>query len=380
MTRSFKIGMLYLLLFLPQGIIVPFLPLWMVAQEVPLQVAGVLIASSYVWKTLVNPVMGRLSDRMDTSALIAALALLTATLYFLFPMGSGWLWVAALMSVIYVVQPGMYPLCERLAVDESLESRISYGRFRLWGSVGFAAGGVMFGWAANLYGLKSLNIWIAALFGAVSMTAFIFLRRPGQQKRHALSVPTKKLLKDHYPALISGASIQASNAFLYAYGGVHLVRNGWTSLEVGLLWSVGIAFEIAALATPAKILQLVSVRMLFLMAGVFTAIRWVIFSAAISFPILAAAQLLQAFTIGVNNIAFMTYINGPEVDSQTRGALVGLYASLANGAFMGLMILICNFLYPRVDSACFLLMAALAFVGAMTYSFQFSGKTGRPAF
>ncbi len=350
---------LYFFLFLPQGMIVPFLTPWMVAKGIPMAIAGGLLAFSYLSKAIVNPYVGRLSDRIDPLVLLRVMALGTALLYLALPL-AGWQVAIVIIAAVYLVQPGMYPICERVAADIVLRTGASYGRMRLWGSTGFAVGGVVFGWAAGSTGLESLNSWIAGCFLAACLLC-LFIGRPVTAKRAVGGLSDFRSLKGHAGPVFAGSLCQASNAFLYSFGGLYLLTHGWQTHEVALLWSLGIAFEIAALSAPLDRLRLGPQQMLALSAT-FTAVRWTIFAFSTSFAVLAVAQVLQAFTIGVNNTAFMSYVNSRAVDERIRGSLIGTYGALANGLLMGSLVLVSSLLYPLIAQYCFAVMALAALV------------------
>lgn len=367
MEPTSRVRWLYFCLFLPQGMIIPFLPAWMAERSIPLSVIGGLLALSYILKIIVNPAIGRLSDLTGSRPILIGLAITTAGLYGLLALPS-WSWTVAvvILVAIYIAQPGQYPLCEHVAADVSKVTGTAYGSMRMWGSIGFALGGLACGRLIDQQGTQYIGLWIGGGFLAAAVVAAgrDRIREPIGQVESAARKRSDAVWRAHWAVLAAGSLVQSSNAFLYGYGGIYLLSRGWDAFSVGSLWAVGIAFEVLALAYSRFFISRATVRTLFIAAAIATSARWVVFASTSTYVVLAAAQSLQALTIGVTNAALIAYVNSGAVPQSMRGSVLGLYGALANGAAMGLMVLVCGWIYPHADGYSFLLMACVALAGA----------------
>ena len=354
-------SLLFFFLFLPQGVILPFLPLWLSAKGLSIESIGLLYAANYALKSVVNPVVGYGADVVlgPRRTLILILAATGALYLFLDLAGTNAAAIAILVLAIGIVQPGAYPICEQIAAATGHRHGIQYGRLRLWGSVAFAIGSLAAGSLISLIGVENTNLWIAFGFGLALFVVTTFGSGSAQRVPPQLASEPLSLNWPLVAAIAIGCLIQGSNAFMYGFGGIYWSAMGLSGTEIGVLWAVGIVSEIAFLALAGQLTRHNSIWILFAATGMCTAVRWIIFATTSSYGVMLAAQILQGFTIGLNNIAWVAYVNA-RVSQGRRSFVFGLYGALANGVVLGAGVYLSGRLYAATGLNGFYLMAAMA--------------------
>jgi len=145
-----RLALFYAAHFGHMGVVLPFLPLWLVSLGLDSVGIGLLIALSPLSKVLAPWTWGRLADRTGLRrGLLAASSLAAA----------GALWVVAGLTTLapLLVGVGLYAFCvapalpfaEATALEQADARGFAYGRVRLWGSLSFvtvaAASGAVIG-------------------------------------------------------------------------------------------------------------------------------------------------------------------------------------------------------------------------------------------
>ncbi|CAJ49223.1 probable transporter, partial [Bordetella avium 197N] len=362
-----KLGWLrafYFLFYGLQGISIPFLPLWLSSQGLDKNLIGLIVATAFLPKILSAPAVAHAADLTGRLRLLIALPLVgTGLLFALYPwqQSPGWMFWTTLG--VNLLLPAVQPVLDRIALATTQGGRPLYTTVRVWGSIGFAAFTLAGGYIIRGTGPLSIIIMSVALalacvlcLGALGV-GNVAPRRPPD----TAGWPLLQVLRDRPVVLcILAASLtQASNGFLYSYATLFWTDQGLSTSDIGLLWTVGVSAEVAFFFLALRILPKLGPERLIWISAAMTALRWLGLAAFIDLPLLLAFQLLQAFTLGGNNSAIMTYLSR-RVPAHNQTSAIALYGMLSGGILMFFSVNAARLVYPAVQWGGFAMMALFA--------------------
>ncbi len=368
---------LYFLTFAAVGALTPYVYLYL--QRLGLSGGEIgLIASMRPLATLLGPSLtvalaARLSAGNRALPLTMALAVIPSALLF----GTRGFWgLAAALFLLALFQSPSAALLDDATLRRIEGTNQSYGRVRLWGSLGFICTVYIVGVAAETSGFTAVlsgNLVAIALGAGI---AFFAARRgelPAVSARAGSGPFWRSLasaieLSRETPAIlwVLGAGILARIAsfahtnFFAIYGD----QLGMTESVIGAAWVIGVVSEVAIMAAGPGLDKRLDARALFLIGTAAGAIRWAVHAASYSPAVILLVQGLHGLTFGAFHIGAVTLIHQllPE-DRKTEGqsawastaGLSGIIGGYAGGAiydWAGIRVL-------------FALSAALAAVAAL---------------
>ena len=310
-----------------------YFPLWLSERGYsPSEIAAVL-ALPQLLRIFAPQAWAWLAERCGASRQIVVLSSALATaVCALLSLSSNLAEVFLAVGLMGILTSGVLPLVEAttLAVLAGRSGR--YGPVRLWGSIGFIAS--MLGVGA-LLDYQPITVLIPVVVGLMSLAVAAAFGLPALRPRPADAVRTdwRDTLKQPGTIALFGACfcMMVAHGALFSFYTLHLVGYGYSKSVIGLLWTLGVVAEITAFACLPWLFQRYSYRTVMLMSFAaatvrFTAIGW----GASTIALLAAAQLLHAFTFGTYHMASVALVHrlfpGP---LEIRGQ--ALYASLSYG-------------------------------------------------
>lgn len=176
----------------------------------------------------------------------------------------------------------------------------SYGRVRLWGSIGFIAMVAALGPALDRLGTWwLLPVLMAAMGGIWVFTLVVpeIKTEPPLTKASFVKTLTRPEVLVFFGAC---ALMQASHGPYYTFYSIYLHDNGYSKAVIGALWGFAVLCEIGVFIWMAQLLRRVSLRHLFLASFLLAALRWALIGyGADSSAILVFAQILHAATFGI---------------------------------------------------------------------------------
>lgn len=372
----------YFLFYGLQGISIPFLPLWFASRGLDKDLIGLIVATAFLPKILSAPLLAHAADLTGRlKALIAAPLVATALLFALYPWLQAPAWVFWTTLGINMLFPAVQPVLDRIALSHSHGGRPVYTTVRVWGSIGFAATTLAGGYVIRATDPLAIVIMSVLL----TLTCVACLRRlplgatlpnrpvPAASATPPATAPTPsataprprwpllQVLRDNAAVLvILGASlVQASNGFLYSYSTLYWTDAGLSTSDIGLAWTVGVSAEVLFFYFAARIVPRIGAERLIWISALLTAVRWIGLAFCTSLAPLLALQLLQAFTLGGNNSAVMTYISR-RVAPGCQTSAIALYAMMSGGILMFFCVNAARLVYPQVSWGGFGMMAVFA--------------------
>jgi PPP family 3-phenylpropionic acid transporter len=266
----------------------------------------------------------------------------------------------ALLAVLNLFWSGILPLAEASTMG-LLGSRIgTYGRIRLWGSVGFVLSVIAGGHLLDRFGVRTLEPTVFLLLAVTAVVTF------GMPRDRSLSPHAKKvsiaaaLSQPAVIALLTGFLLmQVAHGPYNAFYSIYLVENGHSKTVVGWLWAIGVLAEIALFVSLPRVMKRWSLEQILMASFACASLRFLLIGwGAGSVAVLVFAQLLHAVTFGAFHAAGVAAMHrifrGP---SQARGQ--ALYTSLGYGAGGTLGTLASGWLWESVGGAATFSLAAL---------------------
>src|SRR5690606_7198539 len=164
--------------------------------------------------------------------------------------------------------------------------------------------------------------------------------------------------------MLTGGILQASHGVYYGFATLHWREIGLGAGTIGALWAEGVIAEVALFAVSARLLRRFEPAGLLLMAAAAGIVRWTVLGLAESLPILAAAQLLHAFTFAAAHVAAIHFI-ARAVPPSYAATAQSLYASTALGCTLAASMLASGWLFEAFRGQAFLAMAAVSLAGGV---------------
>jgi len=316
------------------GLILPFFPVYLSASGMEVGLVGMFIGLLALAKVIAPPWTGYILDRYAAPGahhirrfvLYASLAasLLAMSLAFapsIWPLlcvtfGFGLLWAAVL------------PLADGISVTVSEAAIVEYGHLRLWGSVGFVAVSLAAGkWLVDTR-IDAFPYWLAGLLLLMALSARGF--------------PDDVEYNDHpdqgrgrYPAaffflLAASFLMQASHGAYYGLYSLYLMRLGYSGMEIGALWVLGVLAEIILMWRGSRAVQNADPAWVLGGCLLLAALRWLGIGLLSQWYWLAPLQLLHAASFAAFHVAAITAVRRL-APAERHAAAQGWYSAAGFG-------------------------------------------------
>jgi len=294
------------------GLILPFFPVYLSASGMEVGMVGMFIGLLSLAKVIAPPWTGSVLDRyalpgahyIRRFVLYASLAasLLAVLLAFTSPtwlllcviFGFGLLWAAVL------------PLADGISVTVSESSSVEYGHLRLWGSIGFVIVSLVAGkWLVDTH-INAFPYWLGGLLLLMAVSAKGFPDDVGYNNGNIRD-------RSPYPAaffflLIVSFLMQASHGAYYGLYSLYLMRLGYSGMEIGFLWVLGVLAEILLMWKGSRVVQQADPARLLGGCLLLAALRWLGIGLLHQWYWLILLQLLHAASFAAFHVAAITAV------------------------------------------------------------------------
>lgn len=289
-----------------QGVFIPFLPILFKNHNFSYGQIGTLLAAGSVVGILTQSLWGYLCDRLQTVKKLLLLQLVTSVILsmFIFHFNAfGTLLV--FLTVFYIFYRPLPTLLDTLTVNAVKGNPAHYGRYRMFGSLGFLLAALFSGYLLNWLGLDKGPYLITTLIGLTLLCAI-----PVPDAQYVCRTPRFKdllglikkpaILQFLLAAAFLGSTQSANDNFI----SVHLQALGGSLKDTGLLWTVGVTTEVLTFLLIDKIrLQGKSLYFLRLVALLY-GLRWLLMAFITDVKLIMVVQVLH----GICYAIFITMI------------------------------------------------------------------------
>ena len=311
----------------------PYIALYFDARGFSAAQIALILALPHVARIFVPAYWGWLADRSGgRRAIVVASCAATAAGFAALPATRDFQQVLIVIGVTGLFSAAALPIVEAMTLATIAGEPGRYGPIRLWGSLGFVV--AVLGTGA-LLDAQPAAMLIPVVLGCACSALACAVALPSSSVRGSGSAAPALfglLRRADVAALLAACfCMTVAHGALYTFYTLYLVEHGYSKGLAGLLWTLGVAAEIAVFAWLPALMRRFGLREIliasFLAAGVrFAAIGW----GVESLGVLVAAQLLHAATFGTFHAASLAIVNRVFAGVlQVRGQ--ALYASLAYG-------------------------------------------------
>jgi PPP family 3-phenylpropionic acid transporter len=350
------------------GVILPYFPIWLQGLSFSSFEIGVVLGAQMILRVLAAPIAGMFADRLQERSVMliwsGGLSLLTAILLFATHGFWGVLIVFGLQAAVFAPYP---PIVEAIAVTGVRRWGFQYGMMRVWGSIGFVVATLAVG---NLIGIWGPSVILPSLTVAFLLTVAVAFAAPrlgqmGARTPLQTGVTSGGRRRFDLHMLMFGASlIQASHGMFYAFGTIHWQDVGFSSGEIGMLWSAGVVAEILVFFMAGWIARRISPWTLMRFGCAVAIARWALFPLPFGFWGYFILQLAHAFTFAFVHLGLQHRLV-ESVREEQESSMQGAYI-FYNGGLLGLSTLLSGVLFRQFGALGYLGMSAVALGGLAT--------------
>lgn len=301
----FRLALAQFAVFVGLGIYLPFWPFWLKDRGFDEDHIGLLIAGPSLFRILIIPFVASFAERTGAHRgtsigllLVSLVALLAAD------HAHAFLPLLVVLVVFYGAFALIFLLLDHLALSVGPSHGVSYGRVRLFGSVGFLLANVLGGKYLDGAPAEYIHRTLVATL-VISLFALVLVPRGVAHASPPVESPgpaRKSLPAALFGLAIAYGLIQASHGAFYVGSSLVWREHGFGEDTIGLLWAIGVGSEIAYFAFGAGGFRFGVYRWL-LIGGAVAIVRWTLHPHATTMPAAVTLQLLHAFTFGATHLA-----------------------------------------------------------------------------
>ena len=329
-----RLSSFYFVYFATLGVLLPYWAPYLASLGFSLAEIGNLMAVIMATKMVAPNIWSWLADRSHSSMPLVRLAALLSVIFYLGVFGAtGFWWLALVMVLFTFFWNAVLPQVEVTTLNHLGDDDHRYGQVRLWGSLGFIFSSLVLGRAldSNPPSLV-VPVVLFCLVGILVSTLFI------PEAKRQIDIEQSGIVRyiRQYPELISFLLVcfllQASHAPYYTFYTLYLSDFGYSKTMIGILWALGVLFEVILFLFLHRFLHRDRFRLLLIWSCIITGLRWLIIGLfPQSLPLLIFGQALHAISFGLfHGVAVSMvhrYFTGRH---QHRG--MALYGSVSFGA------------------------------------------------
>lgn len=341
----FSLRLYYFTSFAALGAYAPFFPRWLEAHGATGVGMGAVSALVPALGILGPPIVGLLADALGMRGSVLRVACAGASL----SIGALAIAAGASSSLSFVVlfaavfayaafRSPMVMLADVVALERTRASGTTYGKVRLWGSIGFLVAAIVVGRAVDARGPAALPAVIAALLAITAAAAWTLPARPAAPRLPVLPEARALLAAPDFATfLVVSLLSQIAHAAYDLCFSLHLRDLGAGGDLVGAAWAAGVVFEVALMIFAESLLARIAAPALLVIALFGAAARWALIALVGSIPLLLAFQPLHALSFALWWIASLAYVKG-RAPAHALATAQGLFsAAVATGAVTGML-------------------------------------------
>jgi PPP family 3-phenylpropionic acid transporter len=262
---------------------------------------GVLMSLYQVARIFMPNAWGWLADRTGKGVLIVQLTTFASLLLYLGVfVGNSFGWLFIVIALMCVFWSAPMPLLESVTLGHLGEASSSYGRIRLWGSIGFIITVIGLGYWLDYTPIHSL-LWI--IFGLIAATLLVTLWLPAVSIPHHDSAQASVwqiMRRPEVAAFLAACLLMAAAHGVYnTFYSIYLVDHGYSKTVVGLLWATGVIGEVLIFLAMSRLTHKFGLRRILLASFAFAVVRFLLIGWGVSsLVLLFLAQPMHAATFG----------------------------------------------------------------------------------
>lgn len=358
------------------GFIQPFLPLWLTASGISRSQLGLITGLATATALIVQPILGKISDRIDARRPLMLIMALTAWGAYLAYGYANSFWVFLALTILasngfaYLNAVGGV-LVGRLAAAG--QGGAGYARYRVWGSVGYVVIAMGSGLLvrpdphmtrADLAPIFTYGPWI---FFVIAIAALLV---PDPKRPPVIEESTKTDTPKKHPNLANlDRFLLAFGLYTFAlYGAtgflaIYMHQLGATARQVTWMFAAGVVCEVLVMSQVGRWTDQHGRKPALVLGFLLMPLRLLLYIPAMGPAWVIAVQSLHGLNFGIVGAVGVALVNDVADDSN-RGSLQARLGATA-GLSSALGQLICGWLAQNYSiSVMFVVMSAVGCVAA----------------
>ena len=294
------------------GVFLPFLPMWLEARGIDGWGIGLIAALRPLAGILVPLAFGLVADvfrlrgvllRFAVLGTLVAIALVGLAVSFAEPSIA---LLALLFGLLAIFRAPMNALADVAALEEG---RTSFGRQRLWGSLGFLLTACAAGYLVDLRAPLGLPVTMGVLLLGALLVTFLLPARANVRTLPVWSAARGLFGSGDYQLFLLGVFLWlAAHSAYDLCVTLHLTALGASSAFAGLAWAIGTLAEVALFAVSAPWIERHGPVRLMLLGVAISVVRWTILATVRSPEVLLPLQVLHAGSFALVFVAALGYV------------------------------------------------------------------------
>jgi MFS transporter, PPP family, 3-phenylpropionic acid transporter len=309
-----RLGGFYFFYYAIVGVFMPYWSLYLEDQGFNYQEIGILSSIAIVTRFFAPLIWGWIADKSGKRMLLVRIATwMEACIWFMiFIIPNSFQSVALLMLIFSFFQNAILAQFESVTLFWLGNQREKlYGKVRKWGSIGFIVGVFGIGALFEIIHVSMLPILLLCIAFLAFIWSFTIQEPSSAPQSQKKLEPLWPILKQ--PVVASFFIIEFillfSHAPFYSFYSNYLQQHGYSTTQIGFLWSVGVLAEISMFACAAYLFQRFAWRHLVAVCLILTGLRWCIVGwFPTQFILQVFAQSLHAFSFGLFHMVAMRVI------------------------------------------------------------------------
>jgi len=368
-----RIANYYGVFFLAIGSVMPFAAVWFQHLEFTPAMSGTIFAVPSILTILLTVLVGRWADRLRDwrTAIILCNAVVSILVAYLLFRQSYWE-VLVVYALVGFFSHATAPIIDAAALDLTHRRGSDFARLRAVGSLGFIVGIVAGGALFDVIGIS----WFAWIMfaGMLARTWASVVLPHFREGSTAQSETTQHAMREFLQpgivlVLFGAALINASHGFVNLFAVLHWTSVGISTTMGSILWTVGVAAEIALMWGFRHLAKSVSARKCLLWSAIIATLRWFVTGTDPSLPVLFLLQSLHAITFALMFLASVNFI-ARRVHPKHAAQAQSVSAMMVTFC-MAISIWVAGWLYGIVGGQGYWAMALMAIVGGVLVALSF---------
>lgn len=333
----FNISIQYFIYYYILGIFIPYFNLY--CHEIGFSGMEIgAISSLKTFSVIIFPLFwGWLADKFAARKKIFIFVnFVSCGIWGLFLLTQNFYVMMAIMFFYALFHSPIVSFLEAFTVDFLGEDKKSYGKIRLWGSIGFIISVFITGYFLDKMGVL---VVVYAIFAGAFVHSFIAFKTPEEkiQERKKGGFDIGYFLKPEILLFFTASFLMlASHSPYYTFFSVYLSDNGIGNTFIGIAWGVAVFAEIIMMYNSDFIFKRLKPYHVLIFSMTAAGLRWVVLYFTSNEAIVLASQLLHCFSYATFHMASILYIDEltPE-GSKTTGQAINNALTYGFGLMAG---------------------------------------------
>lgn len=332
----------YAVVYMGNAVYGTFIPVYFSSVGASPAEIGALLSFGPLVAILAQPVWGAIGDRARSkNAVLFALLAGSGISVLFFPVSNAFLYLLLIICVFTFFQTSIFAISDTITLEQlETQKKWSFGPIRMGGTIGFALMSMVFGFIARQH-IRMIFVVYALIMLASILLLTRFPKVSGHQSGGS-KVKIWVLLKHRRLMIYLALNffLQVTLGYYYTFFPVYFRSLGGDNSLLGWAMVISSLSEVPFLLFSARIFRRFSISVILLVAGIATALRWLLFYLFTDPFQVVATQVLHGLMFIVLTVTLATYINKEvpkelKASGQTLNGLLNLGAARIIGSFFG---------------------------------------------